>query len=72
MYNTGKPHTALGKLTPLEFKKKAVENEDNSASNLPFTTASSLMKKSNNLLKKQSTLFRHCQTENREPKTENH
>jgi putative transposase len=45
MYNTDKPHTALKKLSPIEYLKKAVENEDNSASYLPFPTASSLMKK---------------------------
>ncbi|MGE5352667.1 MAG: IS3 family transposase [Acidobacteriota bacterium] len=52
MYNTGKPHTALNKLSPAEFLKKAIENEDNSLSNLPFSTASSSLKKSNNLVKK--------------------
>lgn len=59
MYNTGKPHTALGKLTPVEFKKKAVENENNSASYFPFSTASSSSKKFNNFSKNQSTLIRH-------------
>ena len=34
MYNTGKPHKALGKLTPKSFKD-TIDNEDNSASNLP-------------------------------------
>jgi putative transposase len=37
MYNTGKPHKALGKLTPSEFKK-AVDNEDNSSGYLPLST----------------------------------
>ena len=37
MYNTGKPHKALGKLTPTEFKN-TVDNEDNSASYLPLST----------------------------------
>jgi putative transposase len=37
MYNTGKPHKALGKLTPKEFKD-TIDNEDNSASNLPLST----------------------------------
>ena len=37
MYNTGKPHKALGKLTPKSFKE-TVDNEDNSASNLPLST----------------------------------
>ena len=38
MYNTGKPHKALGKLTPSEFKK-TVDNEDNSSGYLPLSTA---------------------------------
>ena len=38
MYNTGKPHKALGKLTPKSFKD-TIDNEDNSASNLPLSTA---------------------------------
>lgn len=37
MYNTGKPHKALGKLTPKAFKD-AIDNEDNSASYLPLST----------------------------------
>jgi transposase InsO family protein len=37
MYNTGKPHKALGKLTPSEFKK-TVDNEDNSSGYLPLST----------------------------------
>jgi len=37
MYNTGKPHKALGKLTPKSFKE-TIDNEDNSASNLPLST----------------------------------
>jgi transposase InsO family protein len=37
MYNTGKPHKALGKLTPSEFKK-TVNNEDNSSGYLPLLT----------------------------------
>jgi putative transposase len=37
MYNTGKPHKALGKLTPKEFKD-TIDNEDNSASYLPLST----------------------------------
>lgn len=52
MYNTGKPHSALGKLTPLEFKQKAIENEDNSSSNLLFSTASSSKRKIINFSKK--------------------
>jgi len=37
MYNTGKPHKALGKLTPKSFRD-TIENEDNSSSNLPLST----------------------------------
>jgi len=37
MYNTGKPHKALRKLTPIMFKS-TIDNEDNSASNLPLST----------------------------------
>jgi transposase InsO family protein len=37
MYNTGKPHKALGKLTPKSFRE-TIDNEDNSASNLPLST----------------------------------
>jgi len=37
MYNTGKPHKALGKLTPAEFKK-TIDNEDNSLGYLPLST----------------------------------
>ncbi|MDP4281310.1 MAG: IS3 family transposase [Bacteroidota bacterium] len=36
-YNTDKPHMALKKLTPIEFKF-TIKNEDNSSSNLPFLT----------------------------------
>jgi putative transposase len=37
MYNTGKPHKALRKLTPIMFKG-TIDNEDNSSSNLPLST----------------------------------
>jgi len=37
MYNTGKPHKALGKLTPSMFRN-TIENEDYSSSNLPLST----------------------------------
>jgi transposase InsO family protein len=37
LYNTGKPHKALGKLTPKSFKN-IIDNEDNSSSNLPLST----------------------------------
>lgn len=44
MYNTGKPHKALGKLTPRSFKE-TIYNEDNSASNLPLSTVNHHYKK---------------------------
>jgi transposase InsO family protein len=44
MYNTGKPHKALGKLTPKEFKD-TIDNEDNSASYLPLSTVNHHHKK---------------------------
>jgi len=44
MYNTGKPHKALGKLTPRSFKE-TIDNEDNSASNLPLSTVNHHYKK---------------------------
>jgi len=37
MYNTGKPHKALGKLTPSMFRN-TIDNEDYSSSNLPLST----------------------------------
>ena len=37
MYNTGKPHKALGKLTPKSFKE-TIDNENNSPSNFPLST----------------------------------
>lgn len=37
MYNTGKPHKALRKLTPVMYKN-TIDNEDNSKSNLPLST----------------------------------
>ena len=37
MYNTGKPHIALRKQTPTEYKK-TIDNEDNSSSYLPLST----------------------------------
>jgi hypothetical protein len=37
MYNTGKPHKALGKLTPRMFRN-TIDNENNSTSNLPLST----------------------------------
>jgi transposase InsO family protein len=37
MYNTGKPHRALGKRSPSEFKR-SIDNENNSPSYLPLST----------------------------------
>jgi putative transposase len=37
MYNTGKPHKALGKLSPSEFRS-TIDNENNSKSYLPLST----------------------------------
>jgi putative transposase len=48
MYNTGKPHKALGKLTPKEFKD-TIDNEDNSSSNLPLSTVKHHHKKRDSL-----------------------
>jgi len=48
MYNTGKPHKALGKLTPKAFKD-TIDNEDNSASNLPLSTVNHHHKKRDRL-----------------------
>lgn len=36
MYNTGKPHKALGKLTPTNFRI-TIDNENNSSSNFPLS-----------------------------------
>jgi transposase InsO family protein len=44
MYNTGKPHKALGKLTPKLFKD-TIDNEDNSLSNLPLSTVNHINNK---------------------------
>jgi transposase InsO family protein len=48
MYNTEKPHKALGKLTPKAFKE-TVNNEDNSASYLPLSTVNHYNNKRDNL-----------------------
>lgn len=48
MYNTGKPHKALGKLTPKKFKE-TIDNEDNSASYLPLSTVNHHHNKIDNL-----------------------
>jgi hypothetical protein len=52
MYNTGKPHRALGKLTPRAFKE-TIDNENNSASYLPLSTVNNInCKKSKSIIKK--------------------
>ena len=48
MYNTGKPHKALSKLTPTQFKS-TIDNEDNSSSNLPLSTVNHHHKKRDSL-----------------------
>jgi transposase InsO family protein len=44
MYNTGKPHKALGKLTPSMFRS-TIDNENNSSSNLPLSTVNHINNK---------------------------
>jgi putative transposase len=51
MYNNGKPHIALGKLTPTEFKN-TVDNEDNSSSYLPLSTVKQIKKKTIKIITK--------------------
>jgi transposase InsO family protein len=51
MYNTGKPHKALGKLTPKSFKDN-VDNENNSSSNLPLSTVNHIYYKREKLSNK--------------------
>ena len=41
MYNTGKPHKALGKLTPTNFRT-TIDNENNSSSYLPLSTVNQI------------------------------
>jgi putative transposase len=48
MYNTGKPHKALGKLTPKAFKD-TIDSEDNSVSYLPLSTVNHIHYKRSNL-----------------------
>lgn len=43
MYNTGKPHKALGKLTPSMFRN-TIDNEDYSSSNLLLSTVNHIYK----------------------------
>ena len=51
MYNTGKPHKALGKLTPSMFRSTIV-NENNSSSNLPLSTVNHINYKRSKLSNK--------------------
>jgi transposase InsO family protein len=51
MYNTGKPHKALGKLTPIEFRS-TIDNEDNSPSYLPLSTVNHINYKRSKLSNK--------------------
>jgi putative transposase len=51
MYNTGKPHKALGKQTPSKFRA-TIDNEDNSSSNLPLSTVNHHNKRSKLSIKK--------------------
>jgi transposase InsO family protein len=44
MYNNGKPHKALGKLTPSMFRI-TIDNENNSSSNLPLSTVNHINNK---------------------------
>jgi transposase InsO family protein len=57
MYNTDKPHSSLGKMTPVEFREN-VGNVDNFTSYLPFPTLKEY-KLSTDKSKKESTLIRH-------------
>jgi putative transposase len=49
MYNTGKPHKALGKLTPCNFRT-TIDNKNNSSSYLPLSTVNHI----NNKIRKSS------------------
>jgi len=51
MYNTGKPHIALKKMTPREFRN-TVDNENNSKSYFPFSTVKQMKNKTNKLILK--------------------
>jgi len=51
MYNTGKPHKALGKLAPSIFRS-TVDNENNSSSNLPLSTVNHINYKRSKIGKK--------------------
>jgi putative transposase len=51
MYNTGKPHKALGKLTPSKFRD-TIDNENTSSSYLPLSTVNHINNKRSNLSNK--------------------
>jgi putative transposase len=51
MYNTGKPHKALGKLTPSAFRS-TIDNEDNSTSYLPLSTVNHINNKGSKINQK--------------------
>jgi len=51
MYNTEKPHKALGKLTPKKFRS-TIDNEDNSSSYLPLSTVNHINYKRSKLSNK--------------------
>ncbi|MCX6321731.1 MAG: IS3 family transposase [Bacteroidia bacterium] len=51
MYNTGKPHKALRKLTPIMFKN-TIDNEDNSSGYLPLSTVNHINYKRSKLSNK--------------------
>lgn len=51
MYNTGKPHKALGKLTPSMFRS-TIDNEDYSSSNLPLSTVNHIYKNRSKIINK--------------------
>lgn len=56
MYNTGKPHKALKKLTPTEFKR-TIDNENNSSTYYPLSTVNKNNYKRNKInLKKVNTI----------------
>jgi len=51
MYNTGKPHKALGKLTPSKFRS-TIDNENNTSSYLPLSTVNHINYKRSKLSNK--------------------
>jgi putative transposase len=56
MYNTGKPHAALNKLTPKAFKD-TIDNEDNSSSYLPLSTVKQINFNRNKFNSKKVNVF---------------